>query len=218
MLLTAESLPGLPDWLINAYALVAKTYQNLTPSVLQITDLTMAFFAEKDSKNQELFENPSALVRQAEIRKFSVLRAGKPETPEVELHFKAYIPFSRKFWAWLGEKVGTKEGIYMAFPSNLGRTVPAANSDQEPTLGFEPGENAGDAENQLKPLEFARSNRWRSGGWEGRTGRPPVRGRPRPRAGTGKKKSGPRELAAEHAKHAQPPKFGRPRVDPLSVN
>ncbi len=219
MALTGETMQGLPDWLSEAYVAVARNFTEVSPSLVMLTDLTLAFAAGK--KHATLFDSPDVLVRQAEIRKFSVKRAGSPENPDIELHFKVYIAFNRKFWVWLGERVGTKDEIHMAFPGSLGETVdkpveqpreldfgsdtpaPVANS-AEP-LEFDSGASAGGSDDGEEPEKATRASQ------------------PKLRSGRRPTKSGRRELAAEQAKHLEkahkPPRdAGRPPVDPLTVN
>jgi len=116
MPLSDGSVVGMPDWLGIAFEQVSKHCKTFIPEIEQLVDLTLAF--DNDKPKGELFEAPSAKVPAAEIRKFVVLRAGEPEDPEVELHFKAYIPFTRDFWGWIGEMAGHE--VFMGFPRSLG--------------------------------------------------------------------------------------------------
>ena len=120
MPLSGESVIAMPDWVGTAFEAVSKYLNEATPEVEQISDLTVAFLNSKP-KNDTLFENPSARIPAAELRGFSVVRAGEAEDPDVELTFKLYAPFSRDFWKWLGEMAGAE--VYMAFPRSLGQGV-----------------------------------------------------------------------------------------------
>lgn len=125
MPLTGESFVGMPDWVGNAYEQVAKFFSHVDPEMQQITDVTLHFSNDKPSS--EMFAAPSAKVPAANLRKFEVLRVGEtenPDGPDVEMHFKAYAPFTRDFWAWIGEMPG--EEVYMAFPSSLGGKIAIA--------------------------------------------------------------------------------------------
>ena len=125
MPLTGESFVGMPDWVGNAYEQVAKFFSHVDPQMQQICDITLHF--SNDAPKGEMFAKPSAKVPAAELRKFEVLRAGEtenPDGPDVEMHFKAYAPFTRDFWAWIGEMAG--EEVYMAFPSSLGGKIEVA--------------------------------------------------------------------------------------------
>jgi hypothetical protein len=119
MPLSGESLIGMPDWLGEAYTAVSRFASEMTPEIEQIADITLAFANSKPA--DALFEVPAAKVPQAELRAFNVERTGDAEEPEVELKFKAYTPFMRDFWSWLGEMAGKE--AYMAFPSSLGNAV-----------------------------------------------------------------------------------------------
>ena len=119
MPLGADSFADMPDWIGAAYEAVARTFTEVSPEVEQIADVVLAFA----NKAQEgaLFAAPSASVPQAELRAFSIIRAGDPDEPTVELTFKVYAPFAREFWKWLGEMAGSD--VYMAFPKSLAKAV-----------------------------------------------------------------------------------------------
>lgn len=120
MPLTGESFQGMPDWIGTAYEAVSRYLTEASPDVQQVADVTLGFYNDKPTG--ELFAPPSAKVPSSEIKNFSVTRVGDPDgDPEVELQFKAFIPFSRDFWNWIGEMAGKE--VYMAFPSSLGGTV-----------------------------------------------------------------------------------------------
>lgn len=138
MPLTGESVIGMPSWLGDAYTAVSKFASDMTPEVEQIADITLAFDNQKPK--DALFEMPAAKVPQAELRAFNVTRAGDSEEPDVELAFKAYTPYARDFWAWLGEMAGKE--VFMAFPSSLGGTVKAAPAEQ---TSFDPQPSADEA-------------------------------------------------------------------------
>ena len=220
MPLTGESMAGLPDWLSDAYVAVAKTFTEVSPSVSQITDLTLSFLTQGD-KGETLFDNPNARVRNAEIRKFTIKRAGSPEDPEVELHFKAYIPFGRKFWAWIGEMAG--EEVHMAFPSSLGEVAPAEEPVQSGTLAFDPGAAAEGGEDVDQPVEDMAALELEPGPAPVHVAKEPTRTHAVPGKGG---KSGPKDLEAEHAKQVSRPRGRPPKIhppartpaDPLTVN
>jgi hypothetical protein len=155
MPLNGEDSTDMPDWLCSAYAAVSKSFTEVSPNILQLTDLTLAFKAEK--QDGKLFESPNAKVSSAEIRKFKVMRVGSPDDPQVELHFKVYIAFNRKFWAWIGEMAGEEAAL--------------AAAGEEEALDF--------------PASHADA--------------------PRPSTGPAsrRRKSGPKELRAEHEKAAK---------------
>ncbi len=137
MPLTGEALVGMPNWLGDAFTAVSKNFTEVEPQVQQIADLSIAFTNEKPSG--ELFKAPAAKSPGAELRRFTVLRTGDGENPDVELHFTAYCPFSRDFWKWLGEMAG--EDVHMAFPASVGTT---AVSKPQPSLIKEPTESTND--------------------------------------------------------------------------
>lgn len=130
MPLSGESVIGMPDWLGEAYTAVSKFASEMTPEVEQIADIVLAFDSAKPADG--LFELPAAKVPQAELRSFNVQRAGDAEDPDVELAFKAYMPYARDFWAWIGEMAGKE--VYMAFPSSLGNKVVSVSSETQMTL------------------------------------------------------------------------------------
>lgn len=119
MPLSGESFIGMPDWVGSGYTAVSQEFTEVDPQVQQVSDITLAFSNDKPAG--ELFEPPSAKVPGAELKGFKIKRTEDPDDPEVELHFKAFAPFTRDFWAWIGEMAGNE--VYMAFPSTLAGTV-----------------------------------------------------------------------------------------------
>ncbi len=147
MPLTGESFTGMPDWIGTAYEAVSKYLTEASPEVQEISDTTLAFF--NDAPSGELFAPPSAKVPASTLKGFSVTRVDDPdEDPEVELQFKAYIPFTRNFWAWVGEMAGKE--VHMAFPSSLGGTVTITRPSEKPPLYDDP-EMEADRVEALKP-------------------------------------------------------------------
>jgi len=122
MPLTGESFASLPEWVGKGYEAVAGAFNEVNPEVQEVSDLSLAFSNDKPAG--ELFAPPSARLLGASLKGFRIVRAGDPDDPEVELHFKAYGPFTRDFWAWIGEMAGHE--VYMAFPATISGTVAAA--------------------------------------------------------------------------------------------
>lgn len=122
MPLSGESFIGMPDWIGAGFKAVTDSFTEVEPEVQQVSDLVLAF--SNDKPKGELFAPPSAKVPGSELKGFKITRVGDPEDPEIELHFKAFAPFTRDFWAWIGEMAGKE--VYMAFPTSLsGRVVVA---------------------------------------------------------------------------------------------
>lgn len=130
MPLSGESFVSMPDWVGEAYEAVSQYLTEASPEVQQVADLTLAFANDKPSG--ELFAHPSAKVPGAELKNFCVVRAGDSEDPEVELQFKAFTPFTRDFWTWVGEMAGKE--VYMHFPSTIAKAVVVAKAPEQPTL------------------------------------------------------------------------------------
>ena len=124
MPLSEESLTGMPPWIKEGYEAVSKTLREACPEIEQVADITLAFSNDKPAG--ELFARPSAKIAAADLRGFKILRAGDSEDPEIELHFKAFAPFSRDFWAWIGEMCGKE--VWMAFPASLSGTLAATQT------------------------------------------------------------------------------------------
>jgi hypothetical protein len=135
MPLTGESMVGMPDWVGEAFEAVSQFLDSATPEVEQIADLTLAFANDKPKSNGKLFDDPSVRVPSAELKAFSVLRAGDAEDPDVELNFKVYAPFTRDFWKWLGEMAGAE--VYMAFPKSLGAGMAKPDKASQEKLPIE---------------------------------------------------------------------------------
>ena len=130
MPLTGESFVGMPDWIGTGYDAVSKSFTEVDPEVQSVSDLVLAF--SNDKPTGELFAPPSAKVPGAELKGFKITRVGEPDDPEVELHFKAFAPFTRDFWAWIGEMAGKE--VYMAFPSSLSGAVTVMKSEPLPLV------------------------------------------------------------------------------------
>lgn len=130
MPLSGESLIGMPDWVGEAYEAVSKFLAEASPEVQQVADLTLAF--ANDRPSGELFAHPSVKVPGAELKNFTVVRAGEAEDPDVELTFKAFTPFTRDFWTWVGEMAGKE--VYMHFPSSMVKPVAVKATDQQGEL------------------------------------------------------------------------------------
>lgn len=139
MPLTGESVVGMPGWVAEAFYAVSKFAKEMSPEVSQVSDISLAFANEgKQKTTGELFENPNAKAPNSEMKNFTVLRVGDPDgDPEVELQFKAYMPFARELWRWVGE-MGGKE-VYMAFPSTTGKAVSIVKADDQAKLPIESG-------------------------------------------------------------------------------
>jgi hypothetical protein len=116
MPLSGENLGDLPDWVSEGYEAVAQTFTEVDPEVQQVSNILLAFSNEKGPASK-LFKVPDAKVSNAELRGFKITRVGDPDEPDVELHFKAFCPYSRPFWAWLGEMAGKE--VFMGFPASL---------------------------------------------------------------------------------------------------
>jgi hypothetical protein len=193
MPLTGESLASTQDWVSEAFDYVSKGGADATPEVEQIADLTVAF--QNDKPSGKLFADPSAKVPSAELKAFCVARCGEAEEPDVELTFKLYAPFSREFWAWLGEMAGHE--VYMAFPRSLG-TGMAKPAEQGDLVEIAPAETAvlnEDTKPEDMPGTPEYEKRVSASLGVGKTGPRLTRVDP-----PQKKKSGPKELAAFHAK------------------
>jgi len=201
MPLSSEPLVGMPDWVGEAYTAVSKHFSQVDPEIEQIADLTLHF--SNDKPTGELFAPPSAKIPTGELKKFSVIRAGNPEDPKVELHFKMYAPFAREFWRWIGEMAGKE--VFMSFPKSLGEGIAVVSPDaqtnlldQDPTAA-ETEALAGDANPANTPgtPEYEKAVR---AAIKANPGAEP--GRPL-KANKPGSKSGPKELAAYHAKQVQ---------------
>ena len=128
MPLSGESFVGMPDWIGAGFTAVTDSFTEVEPEVQQVSDLVLAF--SNDKPKGELFAPPSAKVPGSELKGFKITRVGNPEAPEIELQFKAFAPFTRDFWAWIGEMAGKE--VYMAFPSSLSGRVVAVKGPELP--------------------------------------------------------------------------------------
>lgn len=212
MPLDGESFSGMPEWVASAYQAVSRYLTHADPEVQQVAGLLLAFSDNKPK--DELFTHPSAKASGAEIKNFTVLRVGDPDgDPEIELQFKAYIPYERRFWAWIGE-MGGKE-VYMAFPASVGQTISVIKPDDQAKLPIDEEPSAAEKEaltGDTKPEdspEFEEQVRKSMGGPKNNPQRTRLES-VRPSRG----KSGPKELAAYHANQAdKAPKAGsRPPI------
>jgi hypothetical protein len=217
MPLSDEPMVGMPDWVGEAYTAVSQHFSHVDPEIEQLVDLTLHF--SNDKPKGELFAAPDAKVPGAELRKFEVLRVGEPESPDVELRFKAYTPFSREFWRWIGEMAGKE--VYMAFPSSLGKGVavmpangklidePPTEAETEALSGDTKPEEAETAGPQPGSPEYEKQVAASLGADKAVT-KTRFERVESPHRAKGNGKSGPAELKAFHAKQtAAPRKNGR---------
>lgn len=168
MPLTTDTFANMPDWISEGFQAVSRYLTEASPEVQQVSDLLLAFSNDKPAG--EMFAHPSAKAPGCELKNFSITRVGDPDgDPEVELQFKAYIPYSREFWTWIGE-MGGKE-VYMAFPTSLVKPVNAKPAAEQGNL----------LDSKKETEEDVLS----------KDGKPDEEEAPRP-------KSGPKELAAYH--------------------
>ena len=182
MPLTGESLAKLPDWLVRGYEAVAKQFTEVDPDVQAMEDLAIAFTNER--KSGELFARRAAKVASASLRSFKIVRAGKPDDPEVELHFKLYCAFARDFWTWAGEM--SAEEVYMTFPAGQPAQASAAETADLPL--------------ELPAADIpATEPSMQEATGEAEPATPINSGRKAPGKKPGGKKSGPHDLAREHA-------------------
>lgn len=120
MVLTGEVMGDLPDWVSTGFDAVTANFTEVDPEVQQVADIMLCF--TNDKPRSGLFKNPDAKAATSELRGFKITRTGDPDEPEVELQFKAFCPFSRDLWSWLGEMCG--EEVFMNFPTALARSTP----------------------------------------------------------------------------------------------
>ena len=206
MPLSGESFVGMPTWIGEGFDAVKASFTEVEPEVQQVSDLELAFHNDKPAG--ELFAPPSAKVPGSELKGFKITRVGDPEDPKIELQFKAFAPFTRDFWIWIGEMAGKE--VYMGFPTSLSGRVVVAPGPRLPLAEGTAAAGAGDAtpadagpvaaepslEAELGP-EF--ENQVRESMGAKAAGTRMVDARP----GRGKadpKKSGPADLAKHHAK------------------
>ena len=141
MPLSGESFVGMPDWIGAGFRAVTDSFTEVEPEIQQVSDLVLAFHNDKPAG--ELFAPPSAKVPGSELKGFKITRVGDPEDQEIELQFKAFAPFTRDFWAWIGEMAGKE--VYMAFPSSLSGRVVAVSGPKLPLGEDSPAGEAADA-------------------------------------------------------------------------
>ena len=226
MPLTGESFAGLPDWVGSGFEAVSKNFMEVNPEVQEVSDLALAF--SNDAPKGELFAPPSAKLPGASLKGFKIVRAGEPDDPEIELHFKAYGPFTRDFWAWIGEMAGQE--VYMAFPSTVGGTVTVAKTapvDDDEGLDLEP--EAGEIESLSGDIpedpslseefgeEFEDQVRKSMGAPEPFGDKPRLVDARETAAERKARKSGPKELKAYHEKQVKSKPKGGARKS-LAVN
>lgn len=156
MPLTGELLGDLPDWVSVGFTGVSENFRSLKPDVQQVSGILLAF--QNDKPQNMLFNNPDAKVPNSELKNFSIVRVGDPDDPEVELQFHAFCPFSRDFWAWIGEMCGAE--VWMNFPTQHAQT-PAAPAEKPGELPLSAGDEdePGDAAAAKKGAPKKRASR-----------------------------------------------------------
>lgn len=148
MPLTGQAVVGMPDWLGTAYEQVSQHFKCLEPEIEQIADIVVCF--DNAQPNDQLFEDPSAKIPSADLKRFEVLRAGDGEDPEVQLQFRMYAPFQREFRAWVGEMAGAT--VYMGFPKSLGAKVPAPEQGKLKEMPAPAAEDQAPTESETEAL------------------------------------------------------------------
>ena len=128
MPLSGESFVGMPDWVGAGFEAVSKSFTEVEPEVQQVSDLVLAF--NNDKPASELFAPHSAKAPGSELKGFKIVRVGDPEDSAVELQFKAFVPFTRDFWAWIRRdgRQGSLHGVpVLAFWPRRGHQGPKAS-------------------------------------------------------------------------------------------
>jgi hypothetical protein len=141
MTLDGDTMGALPDWVSAGYDSVSENARSWVPEIREVADVLVAFSNSKPSS--KLFADPDAKISNATLTGFQILRAGDPDEPEIELHFKIYAPFARDFWKWAGEMCG--EEVYIGFPKTLAKAATKAPGEKSGTLPLKPaaGEQGG---------------------------------------------------------------------------
>jgi hypothetical protein len=135
MPLSGEAMMGMPDWLGEAYTAVAQRFTELKPEISSISDIAIHFSNLGNEPDGELFASSEIKVPGAELKKFSVVRIGDADEPDVALKMTGYASFSRALWQWLGELAG--DPIRMSFPSGHG-SIEIAAPQQTPLVDLDP--------------------------------------------------------------------------------
>ena len=174
MPLNGETFGSMPSWVGTAYQAVSRYLTEASPEVQQVAGLTLAFYNEK--REGEMFSAPSAKAPGCELKAFTVMRVGDPDPdtdPEVELHFKAYIPYTRDFWEWIGEMAGKE--VQMAFPASVGQEQVGNRATNGTKPLYDDDDLEAERREALKPehdAEFARGDVPAAPSMESATGEP----------------------------------------------
>jgi hypothetical protein len=96
--LTGRKATGTPEWITNAMTFVAQSHDIVSP-VVEFGGFDIAF------SDDNLFEN-GAKASKCQMKSFVVQEVGNSETPDIDLQFVIYSPFSTALWKWCGQMGG----------------------------------------------------------------------------------------------------------------
>lgn len=98
MPLSGQKIAGTPEWIANAMTFVGQSHDIVTPQI-DLSGFDVAF------SDDTLFEAKATAVK-AQLRKFTILEAGDSESPDIEMQFSLYSPFSTVLWKFYGQMGG----------------------------------------------------------------------------------------------------------------
>lgn len=98
MPLTGQKVAGTPEWIANAMTFVGQSHDIVTPQV-DLSGFDVAF------SDDTLFEAKATAVK-SQLRKFTILETGDSESPDIEMQFSIYAPFSTELWKFCGQMGG----------------------------------------------------------------------------------------------------------------
>lgn len=97
---------GTPDWITNAMTFVAQSHDVVSPQVeFKGFEILM--------NDDNLFEEAKTRAQKCSMRGFVVHECGDGESPDVEMAFLVYAPFSDRLWRFCGQMGG--EEFWMQF-------------------------------------------------------------------------------------------------------
>ena len=99
MPLNGRKQAGIPEWVTAAMIFVAQNHDIVQPQV-EFRGFDVHF------DDDQLFDTRGAKANKCQLRKFVILEVGDSETPDIDMQFQIYAPYSSRLWNWCGNMGG----------------------------------------------------------------------------------------------------------------
>jgi len=99
--LSGGSLIGMPGWCHDAFTAIAKDESAMDAIRVDVGYRGMNINIHATDKSAK-----TGRLLNSMLSKFSILRKGKTDEPDIVLAFTAIVPMTAEAWAWAGEMIG----------------------------------------------------------------------------------------------------------------